>query len=74
MKVQVTIPIGVYKVIEKSCEPKSREYSVLKNRLIQEDRRTVKVLCEYERGISFVAWARQKAPDDAHLVTIKPDN
>ena len=73
MKVQVTIPISVYKVFEKSCEPKSLEYSMLKNGLIQEDRKAVKILCEYDRGLSLVAWARQKAPDDAHLVTIKPD-
>jgi hypothetical protein len=73
MKVQVTIPMGAYKVLEKSCEPKSREYLVLKNGLVREDRRAVTILCEYERGLSFVAWARQKAPDDAHLITINPD-
>ena len=74
MKVQVTIPMSVYKVLEKSCEPKSPEYSVLKNGLIQEDRRAIKILCEHDRGLSLVAWARQKDPDDAHLVTINPDN
>ena len=74
MKIQVTIPMSVYKVLEKSCEPKSLEYSMLKNGLILEDRRAVKILCEYQHGLSLVAWARQKAPDDAHLVTINPDN
>jgi len=62
MKVQVTIPMSVYKVLEKSCQPKSREYSVLKNGLIQEDRRAVKILCEYQHDMSLVGWARQKAP------------
>ncbi len=39
MKVQVTIPISVFKVLETSCAFKSPEDLMLKNGLIQEDRR-----------------------------------
>ncbi len=74
MKVQVTIPMEIYKVLEKRCEPKSAEDSVLKNGLIREDRRAVNIRCEGQRALSLIAWARQKIPDSAYLITIKPDN
>ncbi len=73
MKVQVTIPMGIYKVLETKCEPERPEYLVLKNGLIQEDRRAVNILCGGERASSLVAWARQQVPYGAYLITIKPD-
>ena len=74
MRVQVTIPISVYKVLEKRCAPKSREDLMLKNGLIEEDGSAVKILIPVDRALTLIAWAREKAPESAGLITVKPDN
>lgn len=73
MRVQVTIPIDIYKSLEKSCELKSPEDLMLKNGLIEEDRSAVKILCQAEGALSFLAWANRIVPGRSSLITINLD-
>ena len=74
MKVQVTIPMDIYQVLEKSCESKSPEDLLLKNGLIEEDRRSVKILCQVEQALSLLSWASQKIAERSSLITITLDS
>ena len=73
MKVQVTIPMDIYQVLEKSCDAKDTEDLMLRNGLIVEDRKAVKILCPAERALKLLAWADQKLPGRASLITITLD-
>jgi hypothetical protein len=50
MKVQMTIPMDTYHVLEKSCADKSEEGVMLKNGFIEEGGRAVTILCQPEQA------------------------
>jgi hypothetical protein len=73
MKVQMTIPMDTYHVLEKSCADNSEEAVMLKNGLIEEGGRAVTILCQPEQASTILAWANQKDPEGSSLITIASD-
>ena len=71
MKVLVTIPLGLYRVLESRCRTNTPEFKLLTSGVVQEDR--VVIRCENAQASSLRAWANASSPGAAREITIVGD-
>ena len=62
MKVRVSIPIGLYRILVTKCSETSQEFRLLKNGVITPSKADVILLCEEEDALHLVEWA-----NDCHV-------
>ena len=57
MKVRVTIPITLYRILVTKCNETSLEFRLLKSGVITPGKGEVELLCEEKEASHFVQWA-----------------
>jgi hypothetical protein len=73
MKVLVTVPIDLYKILEVQCSDTSLEYNLLRSGLIDEDMRSVTLCCDAEQARDLIDWASTISQAAADLITVTVD-
>jgi hypothetical protein len=73
MKVLMTIPLDLYRVLESKCEASSQRSTFLKSGLIKEEQSEVAIRCNTERALEFISWANTFSPSSASRIEALPD-
>ena len=74
MKVQLTIPLDLYRTLESQCDPKEKRYSFMRNSIIAEDQTHIVIRCESELALDFISWANECVPGAARRINAIPDS
>jgi hypothetical protein len=73
MKVQLKIPLDLYRTLETKCDPSNRRYLFMKNSVIDDDNAHVTIRCESELALDFISWANTCAPGAAAQINATPE-
>jgi hypothetical protein len=77
MNVMVTIPLAIHNELVARCEPKSPEFKLLKNGLIEPDdgdTKYVRILCNLEMAEKILRFAEGVYPKAASDIIISRDS
>jgi hypothetical protein len=73
MKVQLKIPLDLYRTLETECDANNKRVVLMKNSVIADDNGHVTIRCEGELALDFISWANNCVPGAVSQIKTIPD-
>ena len=74
MKIVMTLPLDLYRRLERQCDVSNQRSRFLKSGLIHDNEPLVSIRCDGERALDFISWANTCAPGAAGQIQTLPED